>query len=292
MSRVKVGHYGLSREHANDDTLTRLPPEILERIGAQIQDTRDIASLSRTSKRLKELMKNSLDKAHKAHKAHSAEKERIMNGYACKNWVNFDTLADVWKNDPDVVLRATENDWRALGVASERLRDDPDFMAKAVLRNGLGLQFATKRVKDNEDIVKLAMQNYKPDGQYHSNNPFQYASDRLQNTKKFVMDLIREDGYYCLMYASKQLRDDYDVMALAIESTFEKSNSEYEAMEPYYLASVRLKESHSEICPEHPHYYVYNDYVIEGETKRRVKAGIEDDQGNQIFPGPNAMPKQ
>lgn len=348
--RIKVDDDGPSRSQT-DDTLTRLPPEILEKIGEHVVDLRDIESLSKTNKRLKKLMSNSLDKAR-------AEKKRIMNGDACKNRVNFKKIADVWKNDPDVVMRATENDWRALGVASEELRSNPDFMAKAVGHNGLGLQFATQRVKDdeevvweavvenglalrfasekvrddegvvsealeengmalkyasgdlqnsedfvkiavtnnglalefagpdprdNEDIVKLAMQNYKADDHFHLNNPFQYASDRLQNTKAFVMDLIEEDGYYCLMYASDQLCDDYDVMALAIDRTLEKKG-DYQAMAPYGLASNRLKTSRPEIRPENPHYYVQNDYVIKEERNRRVKAGIEDEQGNQIFP--------
>lgn len=104
------------------------------------------------------------------------------------------------------------------------------------------------------------------------------------NVKNFVMDLIEEDGWFCLWHASFRLRGDYDVIALAIDF----SSSYADAVNVWKRASPRLQKVIKR--PIRPDFALHDDpETIESERKYRVRAGVEDEQGNQIFRDENAM---
>jgi len=140
------------------------------------------------------------------------------------------------RDDPEVVKLAVQNNGHALEYASERLRDDPEVMRLAVQDSGNALQDASERLRDDPEVVSLAVQELGP--------ALQYASKRLQNHSEltrammhvevvhalrypapvesipsFIRTLANVNDVEALMLAPEQLRNDPDVVKIAVQQS-------------------------------------------------------------------------
>lgn len=114
------------------------------------------------------------------------------------------------RDNKQVVLRAVTNVGNALQYASEGLRADPDVVMCAVDNYGFALRHAALPLRNNPAIVLRAVAQYY--------DALMYASEELRSNKEFVKRVIsRPNCGYALRCASPELRDDAEMMRLAIE---------------------------------------------------------------------------
>ena len=76
--------------------------------------------------------------------------------------------------------------------------------------DGMALKYFHESLRDRHMIVKIAM--------HQSGYPFQFASDRLKNDKKFVLEQVVNRYGYMLNYVSDELKTDKEVVMAAVTS--------------------------------------------------------------------------
>jgi hypothetical protein len=82
------------------------------------------------------------------------------------------------RDDPAIVVAATQDNPYYLSYASERLRDDTEFMAAVVKRDGSMLQYASERLRDDTEFMTVALHQ-------HRGSAISFASKRLKATALF-----------------------------------------------------------------------------------------------------------
>jgi hypothetical protein len=140
--------------------------------------------------------------------------------------------SDELKNDKEVVMIAVAQNGRALQYASDKLKGDNEVVKAAVSNNLIALQYATKTLCNDKDLAKMvlgmdirtihffsvqiALDYIKTNvGRKHvfiKNMP-----DSLRNNKNIVSIFVKHTGN-SLEHASDDLRDDVDIVKLAIDN--------------------------------------------------------------------------
>jgi hypothetical protein len=92
--------------------------------------------------------------------------------------------------------------------ASNRIKDDFDIMSQALSRCGYIINYASPSLKDNPKFIMQALK--------HNPNLIMCASERLRQDKEFVISAIEEIGGSVFLSISDCLRDDPDILKLAL----------------------------------------------------------------------------
>jgi hypothetical protein len=105
---------------------------------------------------------------------------------------------DRFKDNPEVVLPAVQQNGLALQFASYHLRSDESIVMAAVQQNGKALEFASYSLKNDDDVVMAAVKN----------NPvsLQFARENPRDNDAIVLYAVGERGE-CIDYASDRLRN-------------------------------------------------------------------------------------
>lgn len=127
------------------------------------------------------------------------------------------------QTDKELVLLALSNNGMALKYVNNELREDVEVISTALKQEQMAMEFVSyaKRAEfglsdkyfgsydgyDNRDVVLFASKK--------DISLLQYASKRILNDKKFILDIVKHDGMG-LQYASKNLQGDLDVILTAI----------------------------------------------------------------------------
>lgn len=126
-------------------------------------------------------------------------------------------------------LRSDEQWWQVEDAIPELYQDDEEIVAVAVSINGAWLRYASERLRDNYQIVLSACRNGGRGREYRgihdSVPPLQFASEPLRADRAVVLASVRRDGF-ALQYASLALRDDLEVVTVAV-----KEGSQWVGME-------------------------------------------------------------
>lgn len=95
------------------------------------------------------------------------------------------------------------------------LNNDKRFLKNVLAYDGRLLECVDAADQDNPELV-LAAVNSRRDKKIF-NTALQYASLRLRNDKKIVLEAVATNGF-ALQYASEYLRDDLDVVMTAVNN--------------------------------------------------------------------------
>jgi hypothetical protein len=191
--------------------------------------------------------------------AHASDKLRddkdIVLDSALYNRHSFQYASDRLRDDYDTASQIIGISPQAFQYASERLRNTKSFVLEILgsskfdlpLRgNDCCLEYISDSLKDDIDVVSAVVQKYPTCIKYASErlmvHPkftdaledlyFQYYPKSRRNDKVLVMSLLTSGKDHVFRYTSDRLKDDMDVVMLAVEC--DGKNLEY--------VSVRLKD--------------------------------------------------
>jgi hypothetical protein len=159
------------------------------------------------------------------------DKEVAMAAVA-QNGLALQWASNELKGDKEVVLAAVAQDGQALEWASEELKGDKEVVMVAMSNNLIALKYIAKTLCNDKDLAKnalkmnihtiqffsvqIALDYIKTNvGRKHvfiTNMP-----DSLRNNKNIVSIFVKHNGT-SLEHASDDLRDDVDIVKLAIDN--------------------------------------------------------------------------
>lgn len=131
----------------------------------------------------------------------------------------LEQLAEVHRDDPEIVKTAVENDWRALWSASERHQGDRGLVSSAVAQNGKALYAASPALQEDRELVLTACRS----GQFYLRD----APPMLWQDREIALAAVASDtsNLDCL---SPELKRDPEIARVAIErraTSFNKLDS-------------------------------------------------------------------
>ena len=121
------------------------------------------------------------------------------------------------KSDKDCIKLACKNNPYALSYCDEKITSDLKLFFELLefTKDTSILEYFSDKIKDNEAVL---IECAKLDGLNYSNGQaggiIKYASDRLKNSKEFILKFI-QIAPYVLDYIPKDLAKDKDVKLLA-----------------------------------------------------------------------------
>ncbi|MDD7805518.1 MAG: DUF4116 domain-containing protein [Endozoicomonas sp. (ex Botrylloides leachii)] len=141
------------------------------------------------------------------------EDKSIVLAAVSKRGIALKYASDKLKNDPDVFIAAINQDYRAYNYAGSAWKQNREAVLAAVkgsrhpyiLRDIL--RDIGKNIKDDAEIISEAIK-VSPN--------FYYASDRLKNDKKFVMEALSRYSSAIFSYVSNPLKEDHEVVLAAL----------------------------------------------------------------------------
>lgn len=143
----------------------------------------------------------------------------------------------VLKNDKDVVLAAVKRDGGALTYASDELKNDKDVVIAAVKQDGMALCHASNEMQDDKDVVLEAIGCYCTDA-------LLFASARLKNDADVVNLALKHHGP-SIRYASLAMRNNKQMVLKAVkESALAYQHASFECREDPEVAAIALSN-----CP-------------------------------------------
>jgi hypothetical protein len=113
----------------------------------------------------------------------------------------------------DIVLLAVQIDGHALAFASPRLQDNDNIVLAAITQDYDALKYASDRLKDTPDMVLACVRSSAI--QRHHSKILQYASERLQNNRVFVLTIVQINPFE-LYAALPEFKDDYEIVLAAV----------------------------------------------------------------------------
>lgn len=116
-----------------------------------------------------------------------------------------------YQDNKEVVLSEVKNNGLNLQYASEVLQNDKEVVMCAIKNNGLALEFASKKLCNDQDFVKQAVKS--------NCLAIQFASAKLRGDWSMIYDSLNDDESKALKYASKELRNDKQLVLMAVENT-------------------------------------------------------------------------
>ena len=113
--------------------------------------------------------------------------------------------------------------------------------------NGMNLEFLPNEFKDDQNLVLYAINSMEKMALFSRENlpcPLQFASDRLRNDYEIVSRAIEICGGDALMYASENLKDDADLVKIAVKqnpTSLKFSSERVRAHKPTVLFTIKLR---------------------------------------------------
>jgi hypothetical protein len=115
-----------------------------------------------------------------------------------------------FRNNKQVVMKATKKDWHAFIYASEDLRNDENVMLEAITINGNTFIYASETIRGNKEIALKAIRN--------NGYILQDVSNNLNYDRQVVLESVKYYGV-SYKYASENLRDDKEIALMAINTS-------------------------------------------------------------------------
>jgi len=167
-----------------------------------------------------------------------SDRDQLLSAVRIRGHV-LHLASETLRDDRDLVRIAVAQDPSLLALASDRLRDDEGLVRLAIGLSPSALQHASDRLRDDRDLVRIAMEA--------DPNAVRHASDRLRDDPELIREAIllgvngdpsvRQDetfdfgvaglGVYFfpggespLLFASERLRDDPDLVRLALRTGY------------------------------------------------------------------------
>ena len=159
------------------------------------------------------------------------DKEVAMAAVA-QNGLALQWASDELKRDKVVVLAAVAQDGQALEWASEELRGDKEVVMVAMSNNLIALKYIAKTLCNDKDLAKNALKmnihtiqffsvqialDYIKTNVGRKHVFIKNMPDSLRNNKNIVSIFVKHNGT-SLEHASDDLRDDVDIVKLAIDN--------------------------------------------------------------------------
>lgn len=116
-------------------------------------------------------------------------------------------------DDKEEMLQAVAENGLALEHASPRLRNDRDVVRTAIRSWAPALQFASAQLRNDMSVVLIAIQAYY--FQHQNGNPFEYASEELQNNKEFIRSAVMLNGS-AFQYVKPKFKSDREIVLAAV----------------------------------------------------------------------------
>lgn len=155
-----------------------------------------------------------------------SNKEFMIKAIELTEGEAFAKASDTLKNDKEIVLIAVKNcspphqcdPTIVLAYASYQMRADKEVVLAAVRQNGWALAYASDELKNDKEVVLAAAENIR--------SALDFAPPTLLADKEFMIEVIKVAGEHALEYASAEIRNDPDVIALSELFEFEYYHSD------------------------------------------------------------------
>lgn len=120
---------------------------------------------------------------------------------------NLDEIID-W-NNKEVVMSIVKKNGKKLKLASKKLRNDPDVVLAALKKGRNALNYGSKELRANKKFILNAINSDKDGGSLY------YASKELKNDYDVIEAAINRNGAN-IFYASEQLKNNKNLALLAL----------------------------------------------------------------------------
>ena len=124
-------------------------------------------------------------------------------GLSRKEFNNYD-----WSNRQKIISDL-KNDILDIDEMSLEMRDDEEFVRAAIENDPYNINYASDRLKDSKEFI-LNFINMP------HNYTLQWASDRLRDDKEVVLEAVKQGGW-ALEYTSDELKNDKEVVLEAVK---------------------------------------------------------------------------
>ena len=150
------------------------------------------------------------------------------------HWTGFDrTCSMELKNDRDILLQRLElEDFEEVHKnrcyrVPHMFRNDKEVMLKIVSKNSGALSLASPELKADREVVMAAIKNR----QSCAPTAIRHASKKLRQDRRIARAVVRHGhGIKALKFLPRQLREDYNLVLLAVKSSSEDCNETYETL--------------------------------------------------------------
>ena len=164
----------------------------------------------------------------------NVEREAILSSIQQQRMAVRDIPWD-YRDDKEIFMAAFNNGQSSLRDASLQLQGDKDVVMAAVSCCGLDLRYARLSMQEDKDIVLAAlgenpwaMQYVSPALRNDSEvirlamekdiGTLRYAFPKITGDKEFMVEAVKINPYVGLKYASIELRNDPELISMAINS--------------------------------------------------------------------------
>lgn len=113
----------------------------------------------------------------------------------------------------ETALSIVKEDGMSLQKLSSTFRDNGEIVSKATVQNARSLQFASGRLKDDETFIKQLID--------HDLSIFQFASERIRSNKSLILNELIEKNASIVQYISDTLRTDMQFMMDCTKKEFD-----------------------------------------------------------------------
>lgn len=133
------------------------------------------------------------------------------------NGFDLEYASNRLKNDKDCIKVACKNNAYSLNYCNEKIKSDLNFFFELLefTKDTFILEYFSDKIKDNESAL---LECAKYDGMNYTTGKaggiIKFASDRLKNSKEFMLKFIKI-APYVLNYIPKELAKDKDIKLLA-----------------------------------------------------------------------------
>lgn len=137
--------------------------------------------------------------------------------FACRLALELPTFVF---NQKDAVLLAVEFAGSSL-KRFPKFNSDDDVIKIALKRDGKAIQYVKKELRENPEYIRLSLQHW-----YYSNSLQLRCMAKYRDNEELIKIAIKSDGLN-IQYASKHLRDNFEMAKLAIEHSPDNSVIKY-----------------------------------------------------------------
>lgn len=134
-------------------------------------------------------------------------------------------------NQKDAVLLAVEFEGSSL-KRFPKFNSDDDVIKIVLKRDGKAIQYVKKELRENPEYIRLSLQHW-----YYSNSLQLRCMAKYRDNEEFIKIAIKSDGLN-IKYASKRLRDNFEIAKLAIEHS--PNNSVIKYLSPRLRDNIEL----------------------------------------------------
>ena len=158
----------------------------------------------------------------------------ILEEITKNNLDAFSNLPQCFKNDQQLIIKATLINYQVFSEIDENLQKDPNFIKRLVKVNSMVLKLSPPELKKDHhfmeemtyiyrDALRYASWSLLDDRQFmtkmidYDSQNYKYASDRIRSIEEIALMAFRDNGLM-LKYAPYSLKNDPKIVEKALES--------------------------------------------------------------------------